>query len=101
MRGDALCGGTTALHAAAVNGRLKTAEFLLESGANPDTADAEGNTPLMHAAINEDVPMARLLLRHGANPALKNTQDGRDAASMTRSGELETLLSTPGTDDKQ
>lgn len=101
VRGDALCGGTTALHAAAVNGRLKAAELLLESGANPDTADAEGNTPLMHAAINEDVPMARLLLRHGANPALKNTQDGRDAASMTRSGELETLLSTPGTDNKQ
>lgn len=101
MRGDALCNGTTALHAAVVNGKLKPAELLLKRGAAVDTPDAEGNTPLMHAALNEDAPMVRLLLKHGANAAYKNPQDGRDAASMTRSEEVEQLLSPQENDNEQ
>lgn len=92
---DAPCQGTTVLHAAVVNGKLKAAQLLLQAGAKADAADADGYTPLMHAALNEDAPMVKLLLEHGADPALKNPQDGRDAASMTRSGEVEALL-TPG-----
>ena len=101
VRGDALCSGTTALHAAAVNGKLKAAELLLERGAAVDTADADGNTPLMHAALNGDAPMVRLLLKRGANPAYKNPQDGRDAASMTRSEEVERLLAPQENDNEQ
>ncbi len=101
VRGDATSNGTTALHAAAVNGKLKAAELLLERGATVDMADADGNTPLMHAALNEDVPMVKLLLKHGANPAYKNPQDGRDAASMTRSEEVEHLLAPQDNDDRQ
>ena len=101
MRGDSLCNGSSALHAAVVNGKLKAAELLLERGAAVDTPDADGNTPLMHAALNEDVPMVRLLLKHGANPAYKNPQDGRDAASMTRSEDVERLLDPQEIDNKQ
>lgn len=93
VKADAPCRGGTALHAAVANGRMRAAELMLERGANPDTADADGYTPLMHAAMNDDAPMVKLLLKHGANPDIKTAQDGRDAASMTRSGEVEALLS--------
>lgn len=94
VKADAPCQGSTALHAAVVNGRMRAAEMILEGGAQPDATDADGYTPLMHAAMNDDVPMVKLLLRHGANPAAKSAQDGRDAASMSRSEEVEALLST-------
>lgn len=90
---DAPCQGSTPLHAAVVNGRIRTAQMILEGGTKPDAVDAEGYTPLMHAAVNGDVPMVKLLLKHGANPAVKTPQDGRDAASMTSSEEIENLLS--------
>lgn len=89
---DAPCQGSTPLHAAVVNGRMRTAQMILEAGTKPDAVDAEGYTPLMHAAVNGDVPMVKLLLKHGANPAVKTPQDGRDAASMTSNEDIEALL---------
>lgn len=93
VKADAPYRGGTALHAAVANSHLRAAELMLERGANPDTADADGYTPLMHAAMNGDAPMVKLLLKHGADPAAQTAQDGRDAASMTHSEEVEALLS--------
>jgi ankyrin repeat protein len=41
---------STALCAAAVNGRLEAAQLLLEAGADPSLAGGSGTTPLMNAA---------------------------------------------------
>ncbi|KAI0656417.1 ankyrin [Cubamyces menziesii] len=46
-----------------------TLRYLLEHGANPDTADILGFTPLHHACMAYTRPdFARVLLEHGANP---------------------------------
>jgi ankyrin repeat protein len=43
-------------------------KLLLEHGANPNTADADGDLPLMYAINRGDVEAAQSLVDHGANP---------------------------------
>lgn len=88
---DAVCDGMPLLVAAAVNGRVKAVQFLLEQGAAVNAADAEGNTALIHAAVNDDVPMAKLLLQHGADKAATNAA-GQTAADNAR-GEVADVIS--------
>lgn len=88
---DALCDGMPLLVTAAVNGRVKAVQFLLEQGAAVNAADAEGNTALIHAAVNDDVPMAKLLLQHGADKAATNAA-GQTAADNAR-GEVSDVIS--------
>jgi ankyrin repeat protein len=57
---------TTALIAAAVNGRLEAARLLLEGGTDPNRVNSNGFTPLMVAAENGHVEVLRLLLARGA-----------------------------------
>ena len=47
----------------------KTAEWVLQCGANPDSL-IEGNTPLRQAVMQGDLEMVELLLQAGANPNL-------------------------------
>lgn len=88
---DAVCDGMPLLVTAAVNGRVKAVQFLLEQGAAVNAADAEGNTALIHAAVNDDVPMAKLLLQHGADKAATNAA-GQTAADNAR-GEVADVIS--------
>lgn len=88
---DSTAGSTTLLCAAAQNAGLKTTRLLLEKGAAPNLADAEGTPPLIHAVLADSAPVVRLLLQAGANPAAPDA-DGRDAASYSRSNAVSELL---------
>ncbi|MBB6049898.1 ankyrin repeat domain-containing protein [Armatimonas rosea] len=58
-------------------------QFLLESGANPNSiSPANGTTPLMQAALMNHPKTVALLLEHGADPALVN-QSSRSRTSRT------------------
>eukprot|EP01124_Arcella_intermedia_P022631 TRINITY_DN3416_c0_g1_i6.p1 TRINITY_DN3416_c0_g1~~TRINITY_DN3416_c0_g1_i6.p1 ORF type:complete len:754 (-),score=194.31 TRINITY_DN3416_c0_g1_i6:1541-3802(-) len=51
----------TALHLAAAFGQLEVVEFLLSSGAPPDTVDAFGRTPFNEAVFNGHMKIALLI----------------------------------------
>lgn len=64
---DARTRGETALHRAAAFGGEQTLRLLLEAGADPAAADANGDTPLSWASWHQrPLPILRLLL-HGAH----------------------------------
>jgi ankyrin repeat protein len=56
---------TSALCAAAGDGRLEVARLLLDAGADPSLADSTGTTPLMNAAGDGHLEVLRLLLARG------------------------------------
>lgn len=64
--------GLTLLHLAAWNGRLETAEFLLEQGADANVRDYNGDTPLHFAASWGFPDLCRVLLAHGAKVNARN-----------------------------
>jgi cytohesin len=63
---DAPRGGNwdTPLIAASNYKQFEMVEFLLQSGANPNTQDSRGNTALHYAALNGDVQTINSLLKH-------------------------------------
>ncbi|KAF6002256.1 hypothetical protein F1559_003421 [Cyanidiococcus yangmingshanensis] len=75
--------GHTALHWAALEGRQKTAQLLLDAGAEVDARshgdDQRGQTPLMWAAVGGHTAMAQLLVAAGADPS---TTDARGYAPI-------------------
>jgi predicted RNA-binding Zn ribbon-like protein len=71
------------LRAAAVAGRTKDLEDLLEHGAPVDSPDAEGDTALMKSVQADHPAAAALLRRHGASLDQKN-HAGESARDMAR-----------------
>lgn len=69
--------GWTPLHFASQKGALEAAELFLDSGADVEAIDLNGNTPLWVAAMNSNTnpEMVKALIRHGADPARKNHYD--------------------------
>jgi ankyrin repeat protein len=62
-------GGLTALHFAARQGAMNTAQALVEAGADVNTVTpSDHTTPLVIAAINGQFDLANFLLTHGADP---------------------------------
>ena len=61
----------TPLHIAAVYGRLKVVELLLQKGATVDARNDARHTPLHLAAMNKHREVAELLLAKGADPSAK------------------------------
>lgn len=64
--------GDTALHAAAVAGMRKSADFLLDRKLPVDVEGAEGRTPLMAVVLAGPPAMARYLLSQKADPLKKD-----------------------------
>ena len=60
--------GTTALHWAARNDDLETADILIRAGAKVTAANLDGATPLLLASINGSASMIAKLLVAGADP---------------------------------
>jgi ankyrin repeat protein len=54
------------------DGRLKCAQLLMESGANVEAADKNGQTALCLAAIDGDADLLSLLIKHKANVNARN-----------------------------
>lgn len=54
--------------------KLSLAQLLLEHGAKPDLADADGDCPLMWATLYEETRMVQLLLSHHADVNHKNSR---------------------------
>ncbi len=65
--GDLPDGGLTALHHAARENSLETAQVLVNMGANPNLTDPQEITPLRVAVINANLDMARVLIEGGAD----------------------------------
>jgi len=62
-------GGLTALHFAARQGAMKTAQALVEAGADVNVVTpSDHTTPLVIAAINGQFDLSNFLLAHGADP---------------------------------
>src|SRR5262249_20341880 len=57
------------------NSDYRLVESLLRSGANVNSADADGTTALMHAVIEANADLVRLLIDKGANVNAKNALD--------------------------
>lgn len=61
--------GSTAMHLAAMRGKLDIVVLLLKRGANADAVAAGSTyTPLIHAAVGGHLAVVNLLLDRGANP---------------------------------
>jgi ankyrin repeat protein len=68
----AFAAGSPELLLAIRNGDHARVQKLLDSGADPNTADADGTTALMHAVVESDVQMMKLLVGKGASVNTKN-----------------------------
>ncbi|MDD9900280.1 MAG: ankyrin repeat domain-containing protein [Alphaproteobacteria bacterium] len=64
--------GYAPLTVAAVEGRLKIAEAMLDAGANVNRREEQKMTALMWAVQNENQDMVRLLVKRGASVNLRN-----------------------------
>ncbi|GLT42369.1 hypothetical protein SLA2020_163720 [Shorea laevis] len=59
--------GLTSLHLATIENSFPVARYLVENGANVNTADRAGNTPLLYAATLGSKTLVRMLITKGAD----------------------------------
>jgi uncharacterized protein len=78
-------GGTTPLIMASYNGRLDAAKLLIESGAQVDFKDTNGETALLWASAQEDPQVVEFLIGSGADI---NTRDKRGFDALIRASLL-------------
>lgn len=81
--------GDTALHAAAVAGMRKGADFLLDRKLPVDVTGAEGRTPLMSAVLSGPPEMVRYLLSQKADPLKKDAEGYKPLMLAVRAGRAE------------
>jgi ankyrin repeat protein len=81
--------GDTALHAAAVAGMRKSADFLLDRKLPVDVEGAEGRTPLMSAVLSGSPEMVRYLLSQKADPLKKDAEGLKPLMLAVRAGRAE------------
>lgn len=81
--------GDTALHAAAVAGMKKSADFLLDRKLPVDVSGAGGRTPLMSAVLSGSPAMVRYLLSQKADPLKKDAEGIKPLMLAVRAGRAE------------
>jgi len=77
---------------------VDTVKFLLEHGAEPDAADADGDTAMIRVikaeclSVPEQAELIRALIEHGANPRRKNKAKESPARLVDRDDPLSEAL---------
>ena len=67
--------GATALHGACISGHTATVEFLLQSGANVNHTDGEGNNVMHLVCMGGKTHIAKALLAHAEGSGAANSVD--------------------------
>ncbi|KAI0836906.1 ankyrin repeat-containing domain protein [Hypoxylon sp. FL0890] len=94
---DCVSSGQTALHLASSSGLYEAAVLLLERGADPNLANADGFCPLYTALAQGHVSIAILLINHmgdGVNPVVNKRDDANAPDSRDRTPLHEVLGQT-------
>lgn len=84
----------TPLIAAAKNGKLKAAEYLIKNLANPTVESARGGSAAHYAAVHNHQPMLQLLAKHGFDIHAPNrfAETPLDVAMLAGNKEIVTYL---------
>ena len=88
-----LSNAMTALHIATYHDQLGVAQYLLDTGADPDIANRYGVTPLMLAGANGDNAFVSLLLKAGADPNKTSPEGETPLMLAARTGKLDCVES--------
>ncbi len=73
-------------HISAAEGAFSVAQWLLDSGADPNPLDRHGRTPLEEAVRNDHVEVVRLMQGHGGKVAEDGQVRGRGGAGLDWTG---------------
>ncbi len=91
-----LSNAMAALHVAAYHDQLAVAQYLLDTGADPNIANRYGVTPLMLASANGDDAFVSLLLKAGADPNKTSLEGEAPIMLAARTGKLDCIESLLG-----
>ncbi len=86
-----LSNAMAALHVAAHHDQLAVAQYLLDTGADPNIANRYGVTPLMLASANGDNSFVSLLLKAGADPNKTSPEGETPLMLAARAGKLDCI----------
>jgi ankyrin repeat protein len=79
--------GDTALHYAAMEGRIEVARALLQAGANARKSNGRGQTPLHMASENGCIEIVRALLEAGAGADVRKHDENGGSSPISRACE--------------
>ena len=88
--------GYSALHWSIINSKIEAAEYIIQIGANVNTASNEkdkfeGNTPLISASFHGFISIVKKLVINGANIGAKRKSGFHAAEAAAQEGNLEVL----------
>lgn len=83
--------GNSPVHYAAVYGRTRVLQAMLDKGVSPNLRDRNGRTLLMMAAENGRVDTVKMLLQRGADPKAQSALGDTVLDAAKRSGNAEIL----------
>ncbi len=83
--------GNSPVHYAAVYGRTRVLQAMLDKGVSPNLRDRNGRTLLMMAAENGHVDTVKMLLQRGADPKAQSALGDTVLDAAKRSGNAEIL----------
>ncbi|MCS7208424.1 MAG: ankyrin repeat domain-containing protein [Fimbriimonadales bacterium] len=83
--------GNSPVHYAAIYGRARVLQAMLDRGVSPNLRDRNGRTLLMMAAENRHRETVRLLLQRGADPTMRSALGETALSAALRGGDPEVI----------